>query len=292
MHSITVVVSQIRYSTNNILIFLITTFDRCVISYITFRQRHQGIWVTRERSSGFPRSREAELQNQRLRDQEKVEQPPSHLFQSPADLRSPQLLRPEVSDPLACTSRSVQREAGSAELSSEEESVAEGSLPAAERSSREELVADVGSQGHLLLNGPRERSSWQRVCYQPLNATMTSTAAITAEVGRSGLARRTTVVEGARDFGYARRSATLRRGGARDFSPATCWAVLGRGTRDRRWFQTSYGNRGPSACWSSSDGGTRDGECADWALPCIKDPFRLSGLDGDRYWSRRGEARH
>jgi hypothetical protein len=57
----------------------------------------------------------------------------------------------------------------SAERSSDEEPVAEGSLPAAERSSGEELVAVVGSPGsHLLLNGPRERSSWQRVCYQPL----------------------------------------------------------------------------------------------------------------------------
>ena len=67
------------------------------------------------------------------------------------------------------------------------------------------------SQGQLLLNGPRESSPWQRVRYQPLNdpwaignlgpdlqildATRTSTAAITANEGQSGLARRTMVVE-------------------------------------------------------------------------------------------------
>ena len=52
------------------------------------------------------------------------------------------------------------------------------------------------SQGHLLLNGPRERSSWRSLgILRTLDATMTSTAAITTNYGRSGLARRTTVVE-------------------------------------------------------------------------------------------------
>ncbi len=72
VHSITVVVSQYRYSTDTIVIFIITTFDRCVISFITFRQSNQGTWVTRERSSGFPRSRVAARLNQRLRDPEKA----------------------------------------------------------------------------------------------------------------------------------------------------------------------------------------------------------------------------
>ena len=61
--------------------------------------------------------------------------------------------------------------------------MAEGSLPAAERSSGEKLVVVVGNLGPDL---------------RTLDATMTgqtSTAAITAEDGRSGLARRTTVVE-------------------------------------------------------------------------------------------------
>jgi len=82
--------------------------------------------------------------------------------------------------------------------------VAEGSLPAAERSSGEELAVVVGNLGPDL---------------RTLDAT-----AITANEGRNGLARRTIVVERTMvvDLGYARRSTTLRRGGSRDFSHATC----------------------------------------------------------------------
>jgi hypothetical protein len=108
----------------------------------------------------------------------------------------------------------------SAEWSSGEESVAAGSLPAAERSSGEEIVAVVGSPGSEPRTPPVERSSGEEPVAEgllpaaercsgevvavvgnigpylrTLDATMTSTAAITAEDGRSGLARRTTVVE-------------------------------------------------------------------------------------------------
>ena len=109
----------------------------------------------------------------------------------------------------------------SAERSSGEESVAEGSLPAVERSSGEELVAVVGSPGSEPRTPTAERSSGEEFVAEgllpaaersseeelvavvgnlgpdlrTLDATMTSTAVITAEDGRSGLARRTTVVE-------------------------------------------------------------------------------------------------
>jgi len=67
-----------------------------------------------------------------------------------------------------------------AERSSGEEPVAEGLPPAAERSLVEELVAVVGNL---------------RPDLRTLDATMTSTAAITTDDGRSGLARWTTAVE-------------------------------------------------------------------------------------------------
>jgi len=86
--------------------------------------------------------------------------------------------------------------------------IPEPKTPATERSSGEELVAVVGNLGPDL---------------RILDATMTSTAAIMTNEGRNGLARWTMVLgRGARDFGYARRSATLRRGGARDSSHAPC----------------------------------------------------------------------
>ena len=85
--------------------------------------------------------------NQRLRDQEKAERPTSHLFQSPADLRSPQLLRPEVSDPLQQESLHLEERPEGGPSAERSSSVAEGSLPAAERSSGEEFMAVVGSPG-------------------------------------------------------------------------------------------------------------------------------------------------
>ena len=73
--------------------------------------------------------------------------------------------------------------------------MAEGLLPAAERSSGEELVAVVGNL---------------RPDLRTLDATMTSTAAITADDGRSGLVRRTTVVE--RSSGEEPVTSALREG--------------------------------------------------------------------------------
>jgi hypothetical protein len=105
-------------------------------------------------------------------------------------------------------------------------------ISAAEGSLGEELVAVVGSQISELKIPATERFSEDYLVtvvgnlgpdLRILDATMISTAAIMANEGRNGLARRTMVLgRGARDFGYARRSATLRRGGARDTSHATC----------------------------------------------------------------------
>jgi len=105
---------------------------------ITFRQRCQEIWVTRERLSGCPRSHVAVPLSLSLRprDQGPADRPPSYLFKSPTYLKSPQLLRPEVSEPL-------QREC----------------LHLEER-------REGGWFGHLPL---RESCSWRRVHYQLLN---------------------------------------------------------------------------------------------------------------------------
>ncbi len=93
-----------------------------------------------------------------------------------------------------------------AERSSGEEPVAEGLPPAAERSLVEELVAVVGNLRPVL---------------RTLDATMTSTAAITTDDGRSGLARWTTAVE--RSSGEEPVTSGMREGlrPSREADPAT-----------------------------------------------------------------------
>ena len=69
-----------------------------------------------------------------------------------------------------------------------------------------------------------------------------------------------------------------------DFEYASWSATLGRRTRGGRCFRTRFGVEGVSGYWSIFDGRVRDRQYADCAKTCIKDPFRISSLDGDRYW--------